>query len=112
MTINKKSSRSILIDNESYSWTISPDSGYIVFVAEHAQIKGSRIEVYITSDLNSYWTNFPNVNEMNIKIIKPHDAKKIINQALIKGWDPKAKGKPMVFDLEGEVIIKRSASVL
>ncbi|MCR8635337.1 hypothetical protein [Paenibacillus radicis (ex Xue et al. 2023)] len=107
MTINKKSSRSILIDIESYNWTISPDSGYIVFVAEHAQIKGRRIEVYITSEVNSYWTNFPKVNEMNIKVIKPHDVKNIINQALIKGWDPKVKGKPMVFDLEGEFIIKR-----
>ncbi|MGO4543060.1 hypothetical protein [Paenibacillus sp. 2TAB19] len=110
MTINKKSSRTIIVKSETFRWSISPDSGYIVFVAEHNDFKGKRIEVYISSEVNSYWENFPNVNEMNVKVIKPKDAENIINQALDKGWDPKEKGKPIVFDLIGEKIEEKIRS--
>lgn len=107
MTLNKKSSRIITIDQESYRWTISPDSGFIILVAEHAKVQGKRLEVYITSDINNYWVNFPEVNEMNIRVIKPNDVKSIISQALNQGWDPKEKGKPIRFDLEGHTLKKR-----
>lgn len=36
-----------------------------------------------------------------------NDAKMIISQALENGWTPKEKGKPIVFDLVGDSIIKR-----
>jgi hypothetical protein len=42
---------------------ISPDSGFIVFVAEKETIKGRKIEVYISS---------------NDKIIKPKDSELVI----------------------------------
>lgn len=92
MSLNKKKSRLISIDNEQFRWVISPDSGFIVFVAEKETIKGRKIEVYISS---------------NDKIIKPKDSESIIRQALDLGWNFIEKGKPIVFDLIEEKLVSR-----
>jgi len=107
MTVNKKDSRKIVIDNEIFMWAISPGSGYLVLVAEYACEKGRRIEVYITSDINGYWTNFPEVSEMNLKVIKPKDVETMIKQAIKDGWNPKERGKPITYDYKEEKMIKR-----
>lgn len=108
MTVSKKNSRRIVVKDEMYRWTVSPDSGFLVFVAEHGTIKGRRIEVYVRSEINHLWTNFPNTNEMNLKIIKPSDAAQFITQAIYLGWNPQQAGKPIVFDLKSNsTLIKR-----
>ncbi|TXK71481.1 hypothetical protein [Paenibacillus sp. N3.4] len=90
-----------------YRWTVSPDSGYLVFVTEHGKVKGRRIEIYVTSDINNLWGRFPDVNDMNLKVIKPRDVSHFITQAIHHGWDPKEAGKPIVFDLAGDTLLKR-----
>lgn len=105
VTIPNKNSRKIVVENDTYRWTISPDSGYIVFVAEHEEFKGRRLQVYICSDINKYWVNFPNVKELNLKIIKPKNAELIISQAINKGWNPKEKGSPIIFDLAEDFLL-------
>ncbi|MCU6790650.1 hypothetical protein OB236_00785 [Paenibacillus sp. WQ 127069] len=107
MTISKRNSRTIVGDNEMYRWTVSPDSGYLVFVAEHGIVRGKRIEVYVTSESNGFWTSFPDVNDMNLKVIKPSDVSQFITQAINHGWNPKEAGRPIAFDLSGDTLLKR-----
>ncbi|SDT24418.1 hypothetical protein SAMN05444162_3534 [Paenibacillaceae bacterium GAS479] len=107
MAMSKKNSRTIMVANETYKWTISPNSGYVVLVVELEMGVGRRIEVYINSDINDFWANFPHINNLDLKVIKPGDVKNIIIQALKDGWGPKEKGKPLIFDLVSEKINRR-----
>ncbi|GIO06241.1 hypothetical protein J31TS6_22690 [Brevibacillus reuszeri] len=102
MTMNKKGSRKIVVGQESYRWLISPATkGLLVFTAEHTDYKGQIIRVYIESDVNEYWADFPHVEQLNVRIIKPADVSEIISQAVSLGWDPKRKGSPLTFNLIG-----------
>ncbi|MFC3801982.1 hypothetical protein [Cohnella sp. GCM10012308] len=107
MTINKKSSRRITVRDDSYIWTVSPDSGYIILIVEHEVSRGNRLEVYIKSDIDSAWVNFPNTEHLNLKIIRPRDVEYFITQALDLGWVPNVRGKPVVFDFDGKNILRR-----
>ena len=107
MTISKKNSRTININGELFRWVISPDSGFVVFVAEHEEIKGQRIEVYINSDIDDFWVDFPHVESSNLRIVKPKLARTIIIQAIEDGWSYKEAGKPLVFDLKGDHLVRR-----
>lgn len=107
MTINKKSSRKIVVNDEHFIWTVSPDSGYIIMIAELESYKGSRLEVYIDSDIDSLWVNFPNTEHLNSKIIRPKDVEFFINQSIEQGWSPKEKGAPLVFEFDGKQLVKR-----
>lgn len=99
MAIPRKNSRVIVVANEEYRCTISPEDSYIVFIAEHEEFTGRRVQVYINTDINKLWVNFPEVENLNLRIIKPKDAEAIITQAIEKGWKPKEKGSPLSFDL-------------
>ena len=105
VAIPNKNSRKIVVASETYRWTVSPDDGYIVFVAEQEGFKGRRLQVYIDSDINKFWANFPGVKELNLKVIKTKDAESIISQAIEKGWNPKEKGSPIIFDLSEDLLL-------
>jgi hypothetical protein len=54
-------------------------------ILSFAQKEGAEariIEVYFKTDINSYWTAFPNIGQLNLKIIRPKDAVTIIRQAV------------------------------
>lgn len=106
MTLIKKATRTIKINNETFRWVISPNNDYIVLVVENNDIKGSKINVYIETDIDKYWINFPKVENMNLKVIKPKDVEFIIKQAIKQGWDSKKSGKPIIFYLKQNVLIK------
>ena len=109
MTLTKKKSRPITIDNEKYRWLISPRTkGIIAFIAEKENSNGSIIEVKIESDINELWTKFPNVNGLNLKVIKPKDAELIIKQAKNLGWNPEQSGSPNRFKYDGNKLKKAS----
>jgi len=108
MALSKKKSRIITIENEKFRWVISPSSGYLVYVAEKEDVKGRKIEVYIKSYINDFWVKFPHVKDLKLKIIKPKDSESIIKQALKLGWIPEEKGRPIVFDLVNNKLIKRN----
>lgn len=95
--LSKKKSRPITVDEKKYRWSISPDSGYVVFVAENADNPARKIEVYIETDIDKMWLEFPQGNNLKLKIIKPKDATSIIRQAVNLGWDSTERGKPLVF---------------
>jgi len=106
--LSKKKSRPITVNEKNYRWTISHDSGYVVFVAESADTPARKIEVYVDSDIDQMWLEFPNKEGVNFKVIKPKDAASIIGQAIEIGWNPSEKGRPLVFDyLEGGSIAAR-----
>ncbi|WP_248484070.1 hypothetical protein [Tepidibacter aestuarii] len=105
MAIPNKNSRKIVVGNETYRWTISPNNDYIVFIAEQEESKGRRLEVYIYSDINKFWVSFPDIKDLNLKIIKPKNAELIISQAINKGWNPKEKGSPITFDLTEDFLL-------
>lgn len=107
MSLSKKKSRTIVVGNSTFRWVVSPDSGYGVFVAEKENFKGRKIEVYFDTDVDSYWLEFPDVENLNLRVITPKDAASIISQALKLGWNPEERGKPLVFDLDDENLIKR-----
>jgi len=107
MALSKKKSRLITIDSTVYRWVIGPNDGYNVLVAHREDVQGCKIEVYFDTYINSYWIEFPNASHLNLKILKPKDAEIIIRQALDNGWNPEAKGKPMVFDWKDELLVLR-----
>ncbi|ULL16409.1 hypothetical protein DVH26_19360 [Paenibacillus sp. H1-7] len=108
MTINKKTSRKIVVNEEHFVWTVSPGSGYIIMIAELESYKGRRLEVYIASDIDSLWVNFPNTEHLNIKVIRPNVVEYFIRQAFEEGWNPKEKGAPIVFKFDGKQLVKRN----
>ncbi|NOU95606.1 hypothetical protein GC093_20575 [Paenibacillus sp. LMG 31456] len=107
MTLSKKGSRKIIVNDEEFRWIISPSKDFISLIAEHGHEKGRRIEVYIKSDINRLWVEFPHIDDQNLKVITPKDTSFIISEAIKQGWNPKEKGKPMVFDLNGDSLVKR-----
>ncbi len=109
MTIPNKKSRKIVVGNKTYKWIISPKDKYIILVAENEEFKGRRIEIYIRSDIKNYHRNNSNIEDLNIKIIKPKDVELIIVQAIEQGWNAEEKGSPIIFDLVGDLLVKRKS---
>jgi|SRR5579859_2134716 len=110
MALPKKGSRIIQIDGIRYRWIVGPNDGYNVFVAQKDGVEARIIEVYFKTDIDSYWTNFPNVDHLNLKIIPPKSAEMIIRQAVQLGWDPEKKGSPIKFDLVDNQLVKRKSN--
>ena len=104
--LSKKRSRPIVVEGINYRWAIAPNPTYVVFVAELADTPMSKIEVYIGSDIDRMWIDFPNTDKLNLKVIKPKDAASIITQAINQGWDPNEKSKPLVFDCLNDATIE------
>jgi hypothetical protein len=104
VTLSKKGLRKITFTNEDFSWKVAPNRGYVVIVVEHSSKKGRIVEVKIKTDINDYWVEFPNVDELDLKVITPKDVSIIINEALAHGWKPSEKGKPMSFIFEENIL--------
>jgi len=103
-------SRPIKVRDCNYRWAISPGNGYVVFVAESADDPASKIEVYVETEINQMWLEFPHNDGQNLKVVTPKDAASIISQAIDKGWNPTEKGKPLVFDYlkDGNLAARRT----
>lgn len=94
---------------DDYRWKISSSSkGLLVFTAEHADEQGQIIRIYIKSDVNEYWVEFPHVDKLNVRIIKSADVSMIISQAVSLGWNPRRKGPPLTFTMNGDSIELRN----
>lgn len=68
MVLPKKKSKTIVIDGIKYRWLVGPNDGYNVFVAQKEGINGRIIEVYFETDIDSYWIEFPNVDNRSVFI--------------------------------------------
>jgi hypothetical protein len=47
MSLARKGSRSIAVGGQKFRWAVSPDSGYMVLVAELADEPGQRLEAQV-----------------------------------------------------------------
>ena len=95
--LSRKKSRPIVVDGKQYRWVVAPGSGFVVFVAESADKPGGKIEVYVKSDIDQMWVEFPHIQNLKLKVVKPKDAESIIRQAIEGGWNPEVKGSPSQF---------------
>lgn len=98
MALRKRNSRTILVDNTRYRWLVSPNKGFVVVVVQQENSNGQKIEVRFTTDINSFWLEFPATENMNLKIVSPRITEAMIRQALNLGWQPEKSGKPLVFN--------------
>jgi hypothetical protein len=99
MVLRKKNSRIITVENVRYRWVISPNNGYCVLVVQKDEVAGSKLEVYFNTDINSFWVTFPNVADLNLKLLKPKEVESIIRQALEQGWKPDERNNSLAYDL-------------
>ena len=86
MGIARKGSRSIEVADQRFRWVVSPDSDYMVLVAELADEPGQRLEVqvkYSHTDTNNQYV-----------AITPSVVRCAIELALLEGWSPRARGLP------------------
>lgn len=105
MSLSQKNSREINVAGQNFRWTISPKRNQIIFVAESSEEKGQKIEVSIDSNIDRYWVEFPDVADLNLKVITPKGAGNIISQALDSGWTPSDKGPPLRFEFKNEKLV-------
>lgn len=107
MSLPKKKSRLITVDDLQFRCMIGTNNGYNIFYAELEGAKGQIIEVFFDTDIDKYWVEFPNVSNLNLKVLKPKEFVFIIRDALKLGWNPEEKGKPLLFDFQKERLTQR-----
>jgi hypothetical protein len=109
MTLQKRNSRTILIDNIRYRWLISPNKKFVIVVVQQEKANGQKIEVHVATDIHSYWIEFPYTENLNLKVITPKDTAAIIRQALTLGWQPENPGKPLIFDfIDSKLLLRKT----
>ncbi|WP_238404437.1 hypothetical protein [Paenibacillus paridis] len=99
--MNKKRSKKITVGEERYAYVISPATkGQLALTVEHEEVKGQKIRVYLKSEINEFWVEFPYVEDLNLKLLKPSEISLIIEDALSRGWTPKSKGPMITYNLD------------
>lgn len=83
MSLPKKGSRKIVVNEQSFRYIISGNDGYIAVIIEAENTKGQRLHVAF-----DYGTVAP-------AEITPAIIKKTIETGLQKGWKPFEKGKEL-----------------
>lgn len=75
-----------MVDSIRYRWLVSPSKGFVIVVVQQENTNGQKIEVYFQTDINSFWLEFPNTENLHVKIISPKNTESMIRQALHLGW--------------------------
>lgn len=78
MTLRKKGSRTIVVDNIRYRWLISPNRDFVIAIVQQEDCNGQKIEVHIATDIDSFWVEFPQTNHLNLKVVTPADLETVI----------------------------------
>lgn len=86
-----------MISDCAFLWVVSASQDTLTLIIQPDNNKNTKITVLIASNINCYWSCFPNVNELNIKVIKPSEVRKIIEYAIMDGWDPKTDEKKYTY---------------
>ncbi len=92
MPLAHKGSRPITVDGTKYRWVVSSDNSYVVVVIKAYESAGQRTEVYINTDINRLWVEFPHINDLNLRIVKPSDVRAMINKLLRRGGNRMRNG--------------------
>lgn len=111
MALNKKNSRKIVVDGESYRYSVSatsPDAdwNFRLNVTLQREDGGSRLEVrgLVTRD---FWLDISNPgvrSEDDYPIVTPRHIPNIISRAIDAGWQPHETGPAFVLELDNETI--------
>jgi hypothetical protein len=85
MGLARKGSRSITVEGRAFRWVLSPDSGFMVLVAELREIPGQRLEAQLP-----YLTKTSGES----RAVTPEIVRAAIGLALHEGWRPQKRGLP------------------
>ncbi|UED72499.1 hypothetical protein [Brevibacillus sp. DP1.3A] len=108
MALPKKGTRGITVGEQRYRWVISPAAkGLLALTIQHNEGLGQLIRVYVKSDVNDFWAEFPLVQHLDMRVIKPAEVAAIIEEAIKLGWQPDKKGAPLSFDFIGSTLVKK-----
>lgn len=111
MSLPSKKSRLIVIDNIKYRYIISTtliDDNWnfkLNITIQIAKGNGAALSIQglITRD---FWLDFSDspFDMNNYPIVLPSHIAKFIQQAIIKGWNPKIKGKLFILNLDNRSV--------
>jgi hypothetical protein len=113
MSLPKKKSRRIVIENETYRWIVSQDAGYISVTAQTEAGVGAKLEALLShnspilSENNSPKVTYGGITDY---IVTPGTIAQIISWALENGWQPKADGPPFEMSWEDKPFIRRGGA--
>lgn len=113
MSLSKRKSRKIVVDNDEYRWSPSQDSGYMVLTVQHASGRGRKIEVAITDHRHVTVRDgryLLEVADGHKLAITPSLVQKVIQDALELGWSPTEEGRPMSLYLDASTMSIRERS--
>lgn len=99
MTLPKKGSRAITVDNVSYRWMVTGNDGVIDVIIEQQDMKGQKLLSCFMYHNTSEGKDVPQKRQ-----ITPEAIKKLILYALDSGWEPNVQGKPY-FGVDGEQVV-------
>lgn len=105
MALSKRHSRAIVVAGESYRWSPSQDSGYMVLVVQHESGTGSKLEVVIPDGkkLSVEGAGYKVTNDESAKlVIAPRLVEKVILDALDLGWQANQNGKPLQLSIRNQ----------
>jgi len=111
MALNKKSSRRIVVDEETFRYKVSAtrpdeDGKFQLNVTIQRDAGGSRLEVRGLFTRN-FWLD---ISEPGVKtskdypVITPRHIRTIIKQAQQQGWQPEETGPAFVLELENQTL--------
>jgi hypothetical protein len=98
MSLSRRNSRKIVVDDREYRWSPSRDSGFMVLVVQHSSGNGKKLEVVISDDQHviiengSYSIEYDAVDQL---LITPKLVETMIREALKAGWNPEETGPPV-----------------
>lgn len=101
MALNKKGSRHIVVDGDTYRWRIRHKPSYgqgngwtpLTFAVEDAAAPGTTLVVRTDQPHPGNWLGLPATP------IHPADVARAIRIARIQGWAPLATSSPFILDL-------------
>ncbi len=111
MAISRKNARQISVDQRSYTWAVSQDSGFIVLVVQDTLTNGKKLEVIVSDDRNiiieknSFSIQYGDARSL---VVTPALVAFIIRESLKMGWAPQDTGPPVQLSLgENKLEIRR-----
>lgn len=111
MSLSRRNSRKIVVDDREYRWSPSRDSGFMVLVVQHSSGNGKKLEVVISDDQHviiengSYSIEYDAVDQL---LITPKLVETMIREALKAVWNPEETGPPVELSfLEGHLETRR-----
>lgn len=95
MSLALRNSRKIAVDGANYRWAVSPDSGVMLQIVQHADGKGQKLEVSF-----DYADKVQkNGRTRQSRTVSSRVVRAIILHSLTVGWQPKLRNaKPLRVD--------------